>query len=148
MSYNMQVLYNSCVQHLDAVHRYSNIEFKFDFDGYDTWFCTSSIPETISTDSPSGQISVNEITNIFQVVGQVSELKPFEGPDSKGRISFWVEDRNDLISRALWSQIQKSLEAISKASGIAFNFSKLFEVDVETGVMRLRLLMTENTDVG
>lgn len=147
MSYYGPVFYQSCVQHLDAVHRYSNMEFDFDFDGYDTWYCKSPIPETISTESPSGRISLDEVTNIFQVTGHISELKPFQGPDSEGRISFWVEGRNDVISRGLWGQIRKSLNAISKASEIAFSFSKLFEVDSETGVMRMRLIMTENTDV-
>lgn len=142
----MQEIYRNSVHHLDAVHYYSpGFKFKFDFDGYETYFCTTKIPQslvpTVSALLPTAPAPVTDYITLFEVMGRLSETKTrtIEGPDSRGRTSFWVECNSDSIWRAMWEQIPLSLGAISKATGISFRFSRLFEIDADTGVLRLRI---------
>lgn len=144
-SHNLQELYRHSFRHLDSVHREPNINIKFDFDGYNTWFCTSPIPPTIVPQLSYEPLKESFI--IFEAIGRVSTTRHCEGPDINGQSTFWVESRNDLASRALWSQIPQSLGAIAKAAGIAFRLSRIFEVDLETGALRLQVSSTASANV-
>lgn len=145
-SSTLQEIYRHCVSHLDSAHRNPNLQITFDYDGYKTWFCSSPIPPSIIPEFPE---PLNEFINIFVATGRVSTIRPCEGPDSSGRSIFWVEveGRNNLISRTLWGQIPESLIAISKAAGLAFAYDKIFEIDVEAGILRLRLTSTSSVNV-
>lgn len=140
----MQELYRNSVHHLDAVHYYSTgINFKFDFDGYETYFCSSKIPRslvpTVSALLPAAPAPVTDSITLFEVTGRLSKAKAIEGPDSLGRTYLWVECNSDSLWRAMWEQIPWSLGAISRASRTSFLFSRLFEIDADTGVLRLRI---------
>lgn len=142
---NIQEIYRHTVHHLDSVHRQTDINIQFDFDGNHTWFCSSQLPRFVNskpTDTP-----IDEAILIFEVVGRISKTKTMSGPDSKQRTSFWIECENNTISRSLWGQIPKSLGVISNAAGIKFSFSNIFEVDPASGVMRLQVFLTQAENV-
>lgn len=151
----MQEIYRNCVHHLDAVHYYNQgINFEFNFDCYETYLCSSKIPRSILREptvsallnSVSALPIVDSIT-LFEVIGRVWKTKQIEGPDSRGRTSFWVDCNKDSIWRAMWEQIPSSLDTISDLSGINFRFSRLFEIDTDTGALRLQIKTPADANV-
>lgn len=137
MTDNLDLIYRYCVYHLDSVNN-KIPDVHFEFDGTQKWLCSRSLPKPLSF-----SFSVDPITDaplIFQVIGQISERK--EPVVNQHFQEIWIEGRSDAASRALWSHIPDSLNAISEAAHLSFNLSKLFEVDDHSGVVRLRVVWT------
>jgi hypothetical protein len=138
MTDNLNLIYRYCVYHLDSVTDQIS-DLHFEFDGTQNWLCSRSLPKPLSF-----SFSVDPITDaplIFQVIGQISERKkPVIDQHSQ---EIWIEGRSDAASRALWSRIPDSLNAISEATHLSLNPSKLFEVDEHSGIMRLRVIWTQ-----
>ena len=143
MAENLQAVYRDCIYNLDSVHPNTIPNIHFEFNGT-TWVCSRALhePQIFASVSP---IPISDSTLIFQVVGQISQLKPITTRD--GQTSFWVESRPDVASRTLWSRIPDRLHAIvAESSQATVNFTRLYDID-DSGVMRLKIMWARNVGI-
>lgn len=135
---NIHAVYQTCVSHLDAISTLDSSDIHFDFDNVQNWICSRSLPTPLSFDFCGKPIT--EAPIIFQVIGQISESKPI----TQGELetSFWIESRDDPVSRALWDRIPKSLEFIATSAKLKFDYSELCEL----GDRKLRVVWTPISD--
>jgi hypothetical protein len=143
MAENLQAVYRDCIYNLDSVHPNTIPNIHFEFNGT-TWVCSRALhePQIFASVSP---IPISDSALIFQVVGQISQLKPITTRD--GQTSFWVESRPDVASRTLWSRIPDRLHAIvAESSQATVNFTRLYDID-DSGVMLLKIMWARNVGI-
>lgn len=142
MSQNLLSIYQQCVHHIDSINPHDISTLHFNHDGARKWLCSCTIPQPLNfafTDTP-----ITSAPLILHVISQISNARSVNKVRGWNghikRVTFWVEKCPNRASRALWGQIPRSLGLISGASESFLSFSHLFEVDEDTGVMRLRIV--------
>lgn len=142
MSENLSAIYYQCVRHIDSLKPHDVGTIYFDYDGIRKWICSRTISQPLMFSFADTPVTAAPL--IFQVIGQISNTKSVvKLRNSSGdvtRATFWAESRPDRASHALWGQIPRSLGLISAAADSYLSFSRLFEVDQDSGVMRLRIV--------
>lgn len=146
---NMPLIYRHCLYHIDSIDPLNLSNMLFDHDGGRQWICSRSLPKplTIETiDTP-----VIDAPIIFQVIGQISRRKNLvrirNPAGDMVKAVIWVECRDDRASRALWARIPRSLTLVSVAAESYLSHSKAFEIDPDSGIMRMRIVWSPNEGV-
>lgn len=144
MSPILSAVYRHCIRHLDSLHSQDVTRATFEPNGTQRWFASHPMPQPLMVEFSDSPVTTAPL--IFQVIGQISRRKEIvKMRNAEGKVKkaiFWVECRADRASQAMWAHIPHSLGLIATKAESYLSLSRVFEIDRDSGILRLRMVWT------